>query len=97
MSITIDLCEFKTMNGSTYGIKVYDDYDKGYDNLMEKKQFTKLQNAIKKNKKKGDLNVLVYANDCGDEKIDEMLKSVKEDQNGITINGDYYDWDELPF
>ena len=97
MSLTIDLCTFKTMGDTSYGIKVYDDYDKGYDNLMEKKQFTKLQKAIKKDKASGDMDVLDYANECGDEKIKEMIDSVKDDQKGITINDDYYDWDELPF
>ncbi len=97
MALNIDLCEFKTLIGSTYGIKVYDDEGKGYDNLMEKDQFNELEQAMSNDAYDGNMQVLEYAANSGDENITEMIENIKCNEEGVLINGSYYEFDDLGF
>jgi hypothetical protein len=87
--INLDLVKFENRKETTFGIKMYDDYATGYDNNMTKQQFIDLDCD------ENDVNVLEYARDCEDDAIKEMIESVVRDETGITINGNYYDWDEI--
>ena len=85
----IDLVKFESRHTTTYGIKVYDEYSKGYDNLLDAKDFKKL------NKDSKDLEVLEYAINSDDEQIKEMMESLKDSEHGVNVNGTWYDWDEI--
>lgn len=85
MNINLVATTFKANAASipdTYGYRIYDDYAKAYDNNSE--------SPIE-----DDLDLLEYALQSSDDEVKTMLDFVKEHQNGMNINGEWYDWDQI--
>ena len=76
--------EFKnTVEGtSTFGFRLYDSYGKTYGNGSSVPI-------------EGDLALLEYALTDMDEETKLAFDNIKEMQNGLNINGTWYDWDEI--
>lgn len=89
---TLDLCTFTTPSGTTYGVKAYDDYAKAYDNLMEKEQYDQIM-AVDETTR--DQLTLDYAMGSDDAEMQGLLEAYKDGEEGISVNGTYYDPDEL--
>ena len=67
----------------TYGVRVFDDYSNSYDNCWE-------------NIPENDFDVLrkLLKEGCSDN-IADMLEFVKEHKQGVCIDEQWYDWDEI--
>jgi hypothetical protein len=80
----IEPTEFKNVRTGekTYGVRVYDDYDQMYDNTWD---------SIPDN----DMDVLreVLKSDARD--LQGILEFIMENEKGICIGGNWYDWDEI--
>lgn len=68
--------------GVTYGFRIYDDYSKSYDNNAEC--------AIE-----GDLELLSYALENGDEQAQSILSFITEEEHGLDINNEWYEWEQI--
>lgn len=83
--LTIEPTEFHNIRTGekTLGVRVYDDYDQQYLNAWDE---------IPDN----DMDVLekLIKGDLGDN-IDAMLDHVQENQKGVYIGGEWYDWDQI--
>ena len=72
----------------SYGFRMYDDYMTAYDNLMKAPELD-------------DLKLLEYAlntyvkGSSSDGEICGALLYLKESENGIEINGEWYDWEQI--
>ena len=68
----------------THGFRYYDDYCKGYCNQAEAPI-------------EDDLELLAYAIEVGPDydALSALLDHVASGEHGVTINGQYYDWDEI--
>ena len=82
--MTLTSTEFKNLSDgtSTFGFRLYDEYGKTYDNLLDKPI-------------EGDVALLLYALDCGDPAVVTELKDNHTAWDGLTINGTWYDAIEL--
>ena len=90
--VTIQATQFVNMRGaektgSTFGFRIYDDYDSVYSNLMMEGEFLDISSE--------DLAFLKYVVDNASDKIEYMLDSVVENEKGMEINGTWYDWNEI--
>lgn len=74
--------KFESMGETTYGFRMYDDYEKTYNNCSE--AFIE-----------DDLDLLRYAKETEDEDIDGMLYFIVENEEGIEINGTWYDFEQI--
>jgi hypothetical protein len=80
--IYLDACKFTTLAGETsFGFKIYDEHVQTYDNLSE----IMIED---------DLDLLEYALQSNDI-VKDILKTVKENKESITINGQIYSWKEI--
>jgi hypothetical protein len=70
--------------GTTYGVRIYDNYDNVYDNLWEGILYD-------------DLEILatVLKDTKGNERVEAMFDFIQENENGIDIDGEWYDWDQI--
>jgi len=77
---------------TTYGYRVYDNYDKSYNNM-----FAAPDAGDSNQVPSEDLDLLkaVAKDSINDEAIGALLSHVAENQIGITIDGVFYDWDEI--
>jgi hypothetical protein len=66
----------------TYGFRIYDENNKVYDNNS-------------KSPIVDDIDLLEYALTVDDYEIKAMLSHIKENEKGMTINSQYYDWEEI--
>lgn len=66
----------------SYGVRIWDSYEQTYDNSW---------GSIPKN----DMEVLKKVVESADKTTEEMLDDVKSNHKGISIGGNYYDWDEI--
>lgn len=66
----------------SYGFRISDNYAKSYDNWSECPI-------------EGDLELLAYAVENGDEQAQSILNFVAEEEKGIDINDTWYDWEEI--
>lgn len=73
---------FNDIAGKTYGFRMYDSYEKTYDNNAEAEI-------------SDDLALLEYAIECGDMIVREMITYCKEHNHGMTINNTWYNYDEI--
>jgi hypothetical protein len=69
-------------DGTTYGVRVYDDYSQTYDNTWD---------SIPDN----DMDILRKVMKSGDEVIESILESLCENEKGIYIGSNWYDYDEI--
>jgi hypothetical protein len=84
MSLTIEPTIFKNVRAKTetYGFRIYDEYGKFYCNTWE---------DIPKN----DMDVLEKVAETDDPDIKAMLTHIEENQEGVDIGGNWYDWSEI--
>ena len=68
--------------GKTYGFRMYDSYEKTYDNNSESPLVD-------------DFETLEYAIGCGDVLVTGMIDYCRENEQGININRTWYDYDEI--
>lgn len=83
--VTITSTKFvNTKEGhDTLGFRMYDDEGQAYDNTWD---------AIPDN----DLDVLAKIKDESyNKEVVAMLDFIQENENGISIDGTWYDWDEI--
>jgi hypothetical protein len=73
---------FSDLMATTYGFRMYDEYDQCYDDNSE--------SPIE-----DDLDLLRYALTVDCDKVREMLSYLKENREGMNINNVWYDWDEI--
>jgi len=66
----------------THGFRLYDNEAQCYDNLSESPITD-------------DMELLQYALECDGNDIRGILDFIKENEKGININDNYYDWDEI--
>jgi hypothetical protein len=78
--------EFKDMTTGivSYGFRMYDDYEGVYSNLYEE--------SIKD---LSDMELLREASELCSVKDSDMLVAVAENEDGVEIDGTYYEWDEI--
>jgi hypothetical protein len=69
------------------GYRLYDDYGSYYCNILTEEQ-AKTDDYI-------ELLKLALENSIGDEGPEQMLSHVNGTKSGMTINGAYYEWDEI--
>jgi hypothetical protein len=84
--VTITTTEFKNVRESpkskTYGFRMYDDEGQIYDNAWD---------SIPKT----DMEVLKKVNEeCASDVLD-MLDFVRDNETGIYVDGNWYEWDEI--
>lgn len=81
---TIEPTEFVNIRSGekSLGVRVYDDFDQAYDNSWDEIP-------------KDDLDILRKVQESSDEKINAILDSVQINEKGITIGGNWHDWDEI--
>jgi len=86
--VTIQTCEFQNVSKGvkvgkpSLGFRMYDDEGQSYDNTWDE---------IPKN----DLDVLQKIINQHIDFSDEMLSCVEDAEIGITINGTYYEWEQI--
>ena len=68
----------------TYGFRLYDDYESMYSNLYEA--------SIKD---MSDMDLLREARELCRDKDSDVFASLCENEDGIDIDGTYYEWDEI--
>lgn len=79
----IESTEFKSKNGlSTFGVRVYDDYGKTYNNTWE---FIPIDN----------LQILEKTVENADEDMMCFLSGIISNQKGVYIDETWYDWGEI--
>lgn len=66
----------------THGFRIYDNEGQSYDNNSE--------SPIS-----DDLELLDYALTVDSPDVQAIFDFLKENESGITINNQYYDWDEI--
>ena len=66
----------------THGFRMYDSYSKTYDNNSESPIMD-------------DIELLQYALSVEDEIVTGMIDHLKSMEKGMTINGVWYDYDEI--
>ncbi len=71
--LSIDKTEFKGTEYSTYGLRIYDGYDKDYNNNLEKEEFDNLID---------DNDILELAKELFPDFLDDL-----DAYSGIEING----------
>jgi len=90
-NVAIQTTEFKNVPSGevTKGFRIYDDYGCYYDNNWE---------SIPED----DIEILEMVIDTHDPRcrgvddpIRDMLKFIKEEEKGVNINGEWYDWDTI--
>lgn len=75
--------KFENLDGDiSYGFRIYDDYGKTYYNLDTEMV-------------KDDLDLLQLVIDNPDNISETMLDYIQENESGILINNNWYDWDEI--
>ena len=84
--VTIEPTEFKNVRSGekTYGVRVYDDYDQSYDNTWDKI-------PVK------DLDVLEKVMVSDDKIISAMMDFIGENEKGVCIGDNYYDWEDIKY
>ena len=84
MAITLEATNFDAhiLGTKSYGFRIYDEYSKAYDNNSESPIFD-------------DIDLLKYALTVDETFSKMMLDYVKKNEQGIIINGQWYDWDEI--
>ena len=83
--LTIEPTEFVNVRNrqeKTFGVRVYDNYDQSYDNTWD---------LIPDD----DMEILEKVIANNNEQMQAMLDYVKENECGISIGGEWYDWDEI--
>lgn len=82
--VTIEPTEFTNVrNGEiSRGVRVYDDYEKTYDNTLE---------SIPDD----DLELLKLVAALDDEEIRGMLSYLVENEAGVCISDEWYDWEQI--
>jgi len=82
--ISIDPTEFKNVKTGdiTFGVRVYDSYSNTYDNTWD---------SIPTD----DKDIIKKVLECDNQLIKDIIDFGKQEQNGIDIDGNYYDWDEI--
>ena len=73
----------ESANGYTYGVRVYDDYGNSYCNTWDSIPETDLE-VLKK--------VCV---EMDDDQTSAMITHVIEEEKGLYIGDNWYDWDEI--
>lgn len=84
--ITLELTEFKGFSEVTYGYRMYDNYEKTYCNLMTREQWKTCHDPIE---------LLAYALQTKDEQSTAMIDYCVENEEGMMINGQWFDHEEL--
>jgi hypothetical protein len=80
---TLEATTFEPLRGAkTYGFRMYDDYSKTYDNNSSSLIVD-------------DMELLEYAIGCGDSEVTGMIEFLSENEQGMTINGTWYDYEEI--
>ena len=69
-------------NEKTFGVRVYDDYGQTYDNSWD---------SIPDD----DMDILSKVAESDDDMISTMIDFIKENQKGILIGNQWYDWNEI--
>jgi hypothetical protein len=82
--ITVVATEFKTKAGDTYGYRMYDDYGQTYCNLFDESIMSM-----------PDLEILGQVVDNLDDVSKAMVDHCNEMQQGIMVNDNWYDYDEI--
>lgn len=88
MSNTVRIITTKFVNTKdgteSFGFRIFDDYENLYSNLYDEriKDFSPLE-------------LLKEASDLCADKDSEMLVSVAENESGVEIDGEYFEWDEI--
>jgi|CXWL01.1.fsa_nt_gi hypothetical protein len=87
MSAKVNLVatEFKSYLGVTYGFRLYDDYGQTYANNIDAAEWSVLD----------DMKLLQFALENTNENSDSIFDNVRDMGEGITINGNYYDHEEI--
>lgn len=81
--ISLVSCKFTDTDGAeTYGFRIYDDYSKDYDNNSG--------SLIT-----DDLNLLEYAVSVVTDQGRSIIEWLKIEQCGITINGTYFEYEQI--
>ena len=88
--LTIEPTEFHNIRTGkkTLGVRVYDDYDQQYLDAWDEipdNDMDVLEKLIKYTESYGDLGGVK----------DAMLDHVQENQKGVYIGGEWYDWDQI--
>lgn len=84
-TVVLDACKYTLKDGDvSYGYKMYDDYYMGYDN-----------NAEAEIMELSDFDLIKVAIDNPCQVSDDLFSYMKEEKEGITVNGTYYEWDEV--
>lgn len=78
---TLNGTTFKDCDGETKGYRIYDDYGNAYDSNLESVPT--------------GLDLLSLAMESEDEVTIAIIDSILENKKGISIDGTYYDWDEI--
>lgn len=95
--ISIERTEFRSWsNGkleTSYGYRIYDNYDKSYNNTFASPDAADDEGKLPDE----DLTLLkiVARDSINDEAIAALLSHVTENQIGVTIDGVFYEWDEI--
>ncbi len=82
--ITIEPTKFENVRTGviTYGYRAYDNYDQAYGNTFD---------SIPDD----DLDFLSQVNENADQNTSEMLCFVKENQCGLFIGSEWYDYEDI--
>jgi len=73
----------ETTGDVSYGFRMYDEYEKTYCNILESPP------------PEDDLELLQVALEYTDDISKAMFDFMREHETGLTINGTYYDWEEI--
>jgi len=96
--VTIQPTKFSNLGGSevTWGVRVYDEYDSSYDNTWEQSEVDCFFNHEKQIYEQVDpLSILAKVCMTENEVIDSMIEYVIENETGIWIGSDWFEWEQI--
>jgi hypothetical protein len=85
--VEVKRTKFTNLDGSaeTYGYRIYDNYGASYCNLFFKEDELP----------KDDFELIKYIQEYNDEVVDAMLQYIEDDQEGISIDDEFYEWKDI--
>lgn len=83
--VTLVSTKFESVTGTTFGFRLYDDYGQTYCNNMDAAEWSVMD----------DMKLLNFALENITDESDKILDNLKDMSEGITINGNYYDYEEI--
>ncbi len=97
-SVTIQPTKFVSLsnNSITWGVRVYDDYDSAYDNTWEPSEVDSFFNKETQiYEPVPPLAILAKVCRTDNESISAMIEYVIENETGICIGSDYFEWNKI--